>query len=123
MMRAVISGVLMKNLLVLLFIVVMSPLVSAGHVTQSGLKITKVMAGYEGGEIYFFVDGIPKNPKGCASPNTGYNMLVVNPAKSDVPQVLSILLMAKAADSSIEVQIHDDQCFLNNAVIKRVAIY
>lgn len=113
----------MKKALLLLAIMFISSVAYAGQVTQSGLKVSKVMTGYQGGQIYFLVDKKPVNPKGCRSPDEGYNALVVDPQKSDVSQVLSVLLTAKVSRSNIEIQVYDDYCFDDYAVLKRVAIY
>lgn len=94
----------------------------AGQVTQGDLKVTKVMAGYQEGQIYFYVDKTPQNPKNCSSTNDG-KVLVVDPNRSDVSHVLSVLLTAKASNSSVEVQIYDDYCYGGYAAIRRVAVY
>lgn len=110
------------NIAIFLLALISLPL-AAGQVTQSNLNVTKVMAGYSNGEIYFFVNNPPLNPKGCTAPKGNYNILAVDPARSDINQVLSILLMAKATNAKVEVQIYDNDCFNNHAVIRRVAIY
>ena len=80
------------------------------------------MAGYANDEVFFYIDKAPKNPNGCSHSDVS-NILVVDPNKSNVSLVLSILLMAKATDSSIEIQIYDNTCSGNYAVIRRIAIY
>ncbi|CCO50084.1 exported hypothetical protein [Vibrio nigripulchritudo SOn1] len=112
----------MKKLFVLLS-ALFSFALSAGQVTQTGLKVTKVMAGYPNGEVYFYVDKLPKNPKNCANPRSNHNILVVDPKRSDVSQVLSVLLTSKASHSNIEIQVYDDYCLNDYAVIRRVAVY
>ncbi|WP_157771171.1 hypothetical protein [Shewanella algae] len=112
----------MRNF-VILFIVLFPFSLVAGQVTQSNLRVTKVMAGYSGGEIYFFVDKLPNNPRKCANPYSDYNILVVDPARSDISQVLSVLLTAKVSNSNIEIQVYDDYCFNEHAVVRRVAVY
>jgi len=112
----------MNKLLIVFYIIFLSLPANAGTVTQSNLKVTKVMAGYVNNEVFFYIDKAPKNPKECSHSEVS-NILVVDPNKSDVSLVLSILLMAKATDSSIEVQIYDDTCSGNYAVIRRIAIY
>lgn len=109
--------------IIILLLALMSLPLAAGQVTQSNLKVTKVMAGYSNGEVYFFVNKSPLNPKGCDAPKVNYNILAIDPARSDINQALSILLMAKATNMNVEVQIYDDYCFNNHAVIRRIALY
>ena len=113
----------MKSTMLFLAFMVFSLAVNAGQVTQSDLKVSKIMAGYQGGEIYFFVDKDPVNPKGCGNPKSGYKILIVDPLKSDVSQILSVLLTAKASQSKIEIQVYDSYCLGDHAVVRRVAIY
>ena len=94
----------------------------AGQVTQGDLKITKAMAGYQEGQIYFYIDKTPQNPQNCTHTNSE-NVLVVDPNKSEVSHVLSMLLTAKASNANVEVQIYDDYCYGGYAAIRRVAVY
>jgi hypothetical protein len=81
------------------------------------------MAGYQGGEIYFFVDNELVNPSGCESLKSGCKILIVYPSSSNVSQVLFVLLTAKASQSKIEIQVYDNYCLGYHAVIRRVVIY
>ena len=92
-----------------------------GSVTQNGLRITKVLAGYDQGQIYFFLDNAPLNPQECIHSNSA-NVVVVDPDRSDVSQVLSILLLAKASDVPIDIQVYDDYCLGGYAAIRRVGV-
>lgn len=94
----------------------------AGQVTQGDIKITKVMAGYQDGQVYFYIDKTPLNPQNCTQSNNG-KVLVVDPNRSDVSHVLSVLLTAKASNANVEVQIYDDYCYSGYAAIRRVAVY
>ena len=111
------------NRLLLLFILFETPIAYAGQVTQGGLKVTKVMTGYSGEEAFFLVDEVPSNPNECVGTTSTYHVLAVDPSKSNVDQVVSILLTAFASGKNIEVQVYDDSCFNGHAVIRRVAIY
>ncbi|WP_039983663.1 hypothetical protein [Vibrio sagamiensis] len=96
----------------------------SGVVTQGSLKVKKILTGYPEGEIYFLVDRQPVNPNNCTLTAPGHMMLLaVDPKRSDVSQVLSVLLTAKASSSNIEIQVYDDYCRGNYGVIRRIAIY
>ena len=101
---------------------IMSSSVFAGTVAQGGLKVTKVMAGYQTGELYFHVDKDPLNPMECSNTSNNDHIFVVDPNKSDVSHVLSVLLTAKTTGSEIELLIYNDACFRGYAVIRRVGI-
>lgn len=116
-----VNGIKLK--LFLISIVFFSFSAFAGQVTQGGLKVTKVMAGYDGGEVYFLVDRAPLNPKECASTTSSYYVLGVDPLKSNTDQVISVLLTALLTGKQVEIQVYDDDCLNQHAVIRRVAIY
>jgi len=88
----------------------------AGQVTQSDLNIVKVMAGYTGGEAYFFVNKDPLNPHQCSLTRGAYRILAVDPDRSNVDQVLSILLAAQISGKKVEIQVYNDGCFNGHAV-------
>jgi hypothetical protein len=96
---------------------------SAGTVTQGNVNVVKVLAGYTSGEVYFYTDIAPVNPNNCSITNDNNKILAVDPSKSNVDQVLSILLMAKASNAKLEIQVYDDSCYGSYAVIRRVAVY
>lgn len=95
----------------------------SGQVTQGDLQVTKVMTGYSSGEAFFFVNKEPANPSGCSNTASSSFILAVDPDKSDVEQVLSVLLTAFVSGRHFEVQVYDNTCFSGHAVIRRVAIY
>lgn len=107
----------------LLLMVLTSPFAVAGKVTQDDLKVTRVMTGYLSGEAFFLVDKPPANPNGCPGTTASYYVLAVDPSKSNVDQVVSVLLTAFVSGKNVEVQVYDDDCFSGHAVIRRVAIY
>ncbi len=77
-------------------LIVMSVLSHAGHVSQGGIKITNVFAGYPGGEVFFLTDKNPPTDLGCSQTTDSYHVFAVDPAFSDVEHVLSLLLSARA---------------------------
>ena len=106
-------------LTILMFLI--STVCYGGYVTQNGLRIAKVLAGYDQGQVYFFLDKPPLNPQECNNSNSA-NVVVVDPDKSDVSQILSILLLAKASDLPIDIQVYDDYCLGGYAAIRRVGV-
>ena len=99
--------------------------VSAGIIEVETSEVSRVFAGYEGGEVFFRAKGnFTNNPAECTAGNlSGERTFVVNPAESNVDHVLSILLTAHVAKKNLSIQYHDDKCFSNHVVIRRVAIY
>ena len=106
----------------LLLVVTFSSVALAGVAGQGGLKVSNVMAGYATGEIYFAVNNTPVNPANCSNTSENNMVLIVDPDKSDVSLVLSILLTANTTDKKIDIQVYDDVCKNGYAVIRRVKI-
>lgn len=112
-----------KLLLIAVTMLVFVSPAHAGQVTQGGLKVTKIMTGYSGGEAFLVIDKTPLNPNDCSATTSTSKTLAVDPSKSDVDQVISVLLTAFTSGKDVEVQIYDNSCFNGHAVIRRVAIY
>ena len=100
-----------------------SGLSHAGYVTQGSLKVQRVQVGYAGGVMYFSIDKAPKNPRSCKNTSSSNRLVAVDPSKSEVSQVLAVLLSAQATKSSVELQIFDDTCLNDFAVLRRIAVY
>ena len=95
----------------------------AGQVAQGDLKVTKIMTGYSGGEAFFLLEQEVLNPNDCSGTTPTNRVLAIDPTKSNVDQVISVLLTAFSLGKNVEVQIYDNSCFKGHAVIRRVAIY
>ena len=106
----------------LLLVATFSSAALSGVVSQGELKVSNVMAGYATGEIYFAVDNTPVNSANCSNTSENNMVLIVDPDKSDVSLVLSILLTANTIDKEIDIQVYDDACKNGYAVIRRVKI-
>ncbi len=114
----------MINKIFFIFVALVITLPSyAGQVTQGGLKVTKVLTGYSNGEAFFVLNNTPLNPNDCSATASSFKTSAIDLAKSDVSQVLSVLLTVFTSGKEVEVQIYDDRCFSSHAVIRRVAVY
>ena len=91
-------------------------------VQQGNLQVVNVMAGYANGEIYFYVDQTAVNHSNCSNTTSNNKIFMVDPQKSDVNIVLSILLTANTTGKKVEVQVYDDGCNNGYAVIRRIKI-
>lgn len=116
----------MRTLLVVLGMSVLACAAHAGTVTQDGLQVVKIFAGYAGtagGPIYFTVDQNPSNPAQCVTTKDSYRIFAAAPEYSNVDRILGLLMMAKATGGTVSVQVYDDKCLGTTAVIRRVAVY
>ncbi len=114
---------MINRLLVTLIILCVTSPALAGQVAQNDLFIEKILTGYMDGEAFFVIDKEPLNPNDCSGTTATNSTLAIDPAKSNVEQVLSVLLTALTTKKKIEVQIYDNTCYKGHAVIRRVAIY
>ena len=96
---------------------------AAGIVTATNVKIDAVLTGYDHGGIFLELTTDAPKPASCsntASVNT--TTVAVIPGRSDVGHVLSIALTAKTLDATLDIDIYDDICFGNWAVVRKLRL-
>jgi len=87
------------------------------YTPSNGHKVTSVFAGYLDKEAFFEIDGAGINPAEC----TG-TPIAIDPQKSDVSHVLSILLYAHASGKSVDLQIYNESCLGGHRVLRRIKV-
>lgn len=95
---------------------------AAGHVSASNVTIDAVLAGYDHGGIFLELTTDIPNPANCSNTAIKPKVVAVIPARSDVGHVLSIALTAKTLDSSLDIDIYDDICFSDWAVVRKLKL-
>ncbi|WP_143247568.1 hypothetical protein [Agaribacterium haliotis] len=81
------------------------------------LKVTSVYAGYIKKNAFFEVDSELSNNAGCTA-----KAIAVDPERSDVEQVLSVLLYAHATGKLVDLQIYNESCFDSHRILRRVKV-
>ncbi|WP_146171247.1 hypothetical protein [Saccharospirillum sp. MSK14-1] len=112
----------MKKILFLITLLVVSHSAYAESYTEvNNLKVKSVFAGYEEGWAFFELESTVVNPNGCVS---GQNKIMgIDPERSDVDQVLSVLLYAHSSGRTIGIQIYNESCVYDHPVIRRVRVF
>jgi len=87
------------------------------YTTTSDLKVTSVFAGYENNGAFFEVDGDAGSSASCSN-----GAIAVDPARSNVNHVLSVLLYANATGKSVDLQLYNASCLDGHKVLRRIKV-
>ena len=90
---------------------------ATNYTSSNGHNVESVYAGYSDKIAFFEISGSAPNPNDCAGVP-----IRVDPEKSDVNQVLAILLYAHAAGKEVDLQIYTDGCIDSHRVLRRVKV-
>ena len=111
----------MKSLILTLLMLVS---ISTAIASELDAKVTAVMSGYSHGGIFFAIDKKVPNNGGCPKYGSSSKYVVgVDPNKSNVAHVLSVVLTAKTTGSIIDVRIYGSgACFEGWPVLDRIKV-
>ncbi|WP_444896763.1 hypothetical protein ACJJI5_09595 [Microbulbifer sp. EKSA008] len=114
----------MLNRMLFLIVTLFSLSVSAEEYTYiGGLDVVHVNAGYSDRDAYFTVgESVSENPAGCSNGVGNEAVFAVDADRSDVNQVISLLLFAYSTGKEVNIQVWNDSCSSGFRVIRRVQV-
>lgn len=106
-----------NTMFLVLFSLLASHAEAEAYTASYGLKVTAIYAGYSEKQAYFEVSGSIADPAEC-----GGQPIKVDPARSDVGHVLSVLMYAQASEKTVDLHIYNESCEGGHRVLRRIKV-